>query len=170
MITKQNDLLGTLVHDVAHLLRYEIDRRLKSHNLTRAKWLALGIIAKRPKLTQVELAEELELGNAVVGRLIDRLVDRRFVVRVPSPDDRRAYQLILTSEAIALLQELEAVGSELRSDLLAPFSEGEIEFLNRGLSKLKSRLKQLSAAALSVFIFKAQNSNWEVFESIALTA
>ena len=73
MITKHDDLLGTLIHDVAHLLRLDIDRRLKDHNLTRVKWLALGIIANQPHLTQRELAEKMELGNAAVGRLVDRL-------------------------------------------------------------------------------------------------
>ncbi|HBJ42443.1 MAG TPA: MarR family transcriptional regulator, partial [Hyphomonas sp.] len=55
--------------------------------------MALGVIKKNPGLTQSELASELELGAAAVGRLIDRLEERDFIVRSPALDDRRAYTL-----------------------------------------------------------------------------
>jgi DNA-binding MarR family transcriptional regulator len=169
MITKHDDLLGTLVHDVAHLLRHEIDRRLQPYNLTRAKWLALGIIANRPHLTQSELAVELELGNAAVGRLIDRLIGRGFIVREDNPDDRRAYRLVVTEEATELLKELEAIGSDLRSDLLAPFSEHNIKQLNSGLTKLKKQLKATSAAALSALMLMPHKSSLGLLETLSLT-
>lgn len=150
MITKHDDLLGTLVHDVAHLLRLDIDRRVAPHNLTRIKWLALGIIDRNAGLTQAEVAAELELGAAAVGRLIDRLEDRGFVVRSQSPDDRRAYFLSLTPEAEALVHALDGTAHDLRTDLLEGLSEREVSALNRGLSKLKSNLQRVSASVVSI--------------------
>lgn len=150
MITKDDDLLGTLIHDVAHLLRFEIDKRLKPHNLTRVKWLALGILKRHPTLTQVELAEKLELGAASVGRLVDRLEERGFVTREADPNDRRSYRLHLTEEAISLLRDLDGLADSLRADTLDNFSEDEVETLNAGLSKLKRNLKAHALAALAV--------------------
>lgn len=146
MITKHDDLLGTLVHDVAHLLRLDIDRRVAPFNLTRLKWLALGIIHRKPGLTQTEVAAELELGAAAVGRLIDRLEDRGFVLRSQSPDDRRAYLLSLTPAAEKLVHSLDGTASALRSELLEGLTEREVTSLNRGLSKLKANLQRVSAA------------------------
>jgi|GEM_PF-281157 len=151
MITKHDDLLGTLIHDVAHLLRLDIDRRVAPHNLTRIKWLALGVIKKNPGLTQSELASELELGAAAVGRLIDRLEERNFIVRSPALDDRRAYTLDLTPAANSLVLSLDATAQELKDDLLHSLSDQEVSSLNRGLNKLKSNLQRLSATAISVF-------------------
>jgi DNA-binding MarR family transcriptional regulator len=148
MITKHDDLLGTLVHDVAHLLRHEIDRRLKTHNLTRVKWLALGIIANNPNLTQAELALEMELGNAAVGRLVDRLEKRQFVIRKPDFNDRRAHCIVLTKPARNLLDQLNNTAANLRVDVLNDFTSEEIDTLNNGLNKLKRNLKTLAAAFL----------------------
>ena len=156
MITKHDDLLGTLIHDVAHRLRHEIDRRLKPHNLTRVKWLALGIIANNPDLTQAELAADLELGNAAVGRLVDRLEQRRFIIRKPDPDDRRAYRLSLTDSAKRLLDHLKDTATQLRSDVLEGFSESEVKTLNKGLNRLDRNLKSIATLGLAIVFASAQ--------------
>lgn len=146
MITKHDDLLGTLIHDVAHLLRLEIDRRVQSWNLTRTKWLALGIIHMQPGLTQSALATELELGAAAVGRLVDRLVGRNFVERRSTKGDRRAYQLYLTPDAEALINELDGVAVQLRQDLLLGLADRDLACLLGGLQKLKGNLQEQSAS------------------------
>jgi len=156
MITKHNDLLGSLIHDVAHRLRHEIDRRLKPHNLTRVKWLALGIIANSPDLTQAELAAELGLGSATVGRLVDRLEQRRFIIRNPDPDDRRAYRLALTDTARSLLDLLKDTAAELRNDVLGGLSASDIKTLNKSLNRLDKNLKSIATLCLAVAIASAQ--------------
>ena len=165
MITKQDDLLGTLIHDVAHLLRHEIDRRLKMHNLTRVKWLALGIISKRPHLTQAELAEEMELGNAAVGRLIDRLGERGFVVRDNNPEDRRAYRLMVTGDALRLLDQLEDTATQLRRDLLQGVKEEQIGQLNAVLGKLKANLKHGAVLTITTALVSLQKFESELCAS-----
>ena len=152
MITKHDDLLGTLIHDVAHLLRLDIDMRLEAHNLTRVKWLALGVIHRNPPLAQAELAAKLELGAATVGRLVDRLVERGFVLRKKDPEDRRTNRLYLTSSAIELLEELDGTVLELQNDTLHSLSAKEVRGLNSGLLKLKENLKA-RALAISAVIF-----------------
>ncbi len=141
MITKHEDLLGTLVHDVAHLLRHDIDRRVKAHNLTRVKWLALGIIEQRPNITQKDLAGELELGTASVGRLVDRLETRGFIERIPAAYDRRVNCLRLMPEASSLLDELRNVATEMKNDALKGLSEEEVAAVNTALLKIKQNLK-----------------------------
>ncbi len=165
MITKHNDLLGTLIHDVAHLLRLNIDRRLESHNLTRVKWLALGVLYHKDATTQSELASAMELGTASVGRLVDRLVVRGFVERRQDPEDRRAYRLFLTQTALALLEELEDIGVELREETLQSLSDQDIGTLNSGLLKIKSNLQSLSTTlivATGFFVHKTSTYSYAV--------
>lgn len=166
MITKHDDLLGTLIHDVAHLLRHEIDKRLQRHNLTRVKWLALGIVSNRPLLTQAELAAEMELGNAAVGRLIDRLVERGFVVRQEDPNDRRAYRLVITNEARTLLERLDGTARHIRRDLLEGIGREQITQMNAGLSKLKNNLKHCAVVALASTVIAVQKLDSEVYASV----
>ena len=165
MITKTDDLLGTLIHDVAHLLRLDIDRRLDSHNLTRVKWLALGILHHKGPLTQAELASEMELGAATVGRLVDRLSDRKFVERRRVPEDRRAYRLFLTESALSLLKDLDGTGAELREATLRSLSQQEVRTLNAGLLKIKSNLQSYSAA-LAVAAGALTHKTWVYTSSV----
>ena len=150
MIKKGDDLLGSLIHDVAHLLRFEIDKRLEPHNLTRVKWLALGIIQRNPSLTQAELSEKMELGAASVGRLVDRLVERGFVTRETDEADRRSYRLHLTDSAQDVLQEIEGMADQLREETFEPLSPSEISHLNKSLGKLKRSLKARATAVIAM--------------------
>ena len=152
MIGKDKDLLGSLIHEVAHLLRLDIDDRLKVHNLTRVKWLALGVIQDNPHISQSSLATNLELGNATVGRLVDRLVERGFVDRDSDPDDRRSYLLSLTPLAVTTIDALSDVPAALRDDALSGISPDDRRRLSRSLVEMKTNLKERLAALMGGLI------------------
>lgn len=154
MLKKNDDLVGTLIHDVAHLLRLDIDRRLKENDLTRVKWLALGIISRTPGLTQSELAMELELGHAATGRLLDRMVQRGFAERQQDENDRRTFRIFITDKALKLLDRLESTADDLRENALQGLDGNEINKLKLGLDKIKKNLKHTNSSAL-FFIYSA---------------
>lgn len=158
MINKNNDLVGTLIHDVAHLLRLEIDKRLAAHNLTRVKWLAMGIIHAQPRISQATLAAELELGHASVGRLVDRLVERGFILRDDDPNDRRSNLLSLTDHADRLIDDLDGMADTLRADTLKDFTDTEVTALSSALIKLKNTLKDHASAAVAPLIILSENA------------
>jgi len=93
---------------------------------------------------------------AAVGRLVDRLQDRKFILRAQSLDDRRAYTLSLTPDAESMIASLDNTGAALKADLLEGLSEEEISLLNRGLNKLKSNLRRASAAVVCVFPVRSE--------------
>lgn len=140
MIGKDDNSLGALLHDVAHALRMTIDRAVEPHNLTRAKWLALGILSRREGLTQAELANELELGAATVGRLVERLEARGFVERKPDPVDARVKRLFVKNEARSELDALEKVSADVRKSALKGISSDEQATLAQLLRRMKQNL------------------------------
>ena len=141
MLSKTDNTLGTLVHEVAHLLRTLIDRRVEPYNLTRAKWLALGILDRREGITQRELAEYLELDKSTVGRLLDRLEERGFVVRRKDPEDRRIFRIYIAETARPVLSELEQVADDVRSLALSGMSAGDQGKLLELLDQVKKNLQ-----------------------------
>ncbi len=155
MIRKQNDPVGSMFHDIAHLIRLQIDETLKPYGLTRLKWLAIGIVADNEGFSQVELASRLELKSAATGKLVDRLVERKLVERHPDPSDRRAYRLFATEKSNALLFELEPLGSRLRESTLNGLNETEVSVLKTMLARVKANLL---AAALTVIAMVALKS------------
>ncbi len=150
MLLKNNDLLGTLIHDVAYLLRRDIDSRLKPYNLTRVKWLALGVIERNGPMSQTELADALELGTASVGRLVDRLVEREFVIRQQDPNDRRSYMLETSPTAEALMRDVTSVTDDYKAEILTVLNDSEISALRSGLSKLKTALTTAASALVAM--------------------
>ncbi|MGB0906087.1 MAG: MarR family winged helix-turn-helix transcriptional regulator [Maricaulaceae bacterium] len=164
MITKNDDMLGTLIHDVAHNLRSVIDKELAPYNLTRVKWLALGIIRKNPGISQSGLAEKMELGVATVGRLVDRMEERDFVERVPNPEDRRANDLHLTNTSKALISELDFLADNLKATALVGIPDADVETANRVLGQIKTNLraKLLSFAAATLMTGQKIMSSPEV--------
>lgn len=140
MIGKDDNSLGGLLHDVAHLLRTTIDREVEPHNLTRAKWQALGVLVRHEGLTQTELANELELGVATVGRLVERLEARGFIERRPDPIDARLKRLFIREEARCELDELEQVAASVRKTALKGINRSEQATLVQLLKKIKQNL------------------------------
>jgi MarR family transcriptional regulator for hemolysin len=143
MIGKNNNSLGALLHDVAHLLRTTIDREVEPYNLTRAKWQALGVLDRKEGVTQSELAKELELGVATVGRLVERLEARRFIERRPDPIDARVKRLFIRDQARPELDELEEVATSVRKSALRGINKSEQAELVRLLRKMKQNLSAL---------------------------
>ncbi len=141
MIKKQDDLVGSLLHDVAHLIRLHIDRSLKEHELTRVKWLALGVLKERKTMSQTELATALELGDAPTGRLVDRLEGCGLVKRRKEESDRRVRKLALTPKSVSLLKNLEGLADDLCQDILDGVTDSDLQTIVRNLIKMKNNLR-----------------------------
>lgn len=79
-------------------------RSLRDDELSVAQAAALHIIDDRGEVAIGAVAEELALGMSTASRLIDDLVQRGWVMRSESPDDRRVRLLRLTRAGAAFIQ------------------------------------------------------------------
>lgn len=143
MIGKDDDSLGALIHDVAHSLRKLIDRKVEPYNLTRAKWLALGVLDRHDGLSLTELADAIEIGNASIGRLVDRLEARGFVTRKADPEDRRTVRIYIKDTARPKLQELENISAGIREQALSGISKDDHKKLIDLLREIKSNIQEI---------------------------
>ncbi len=91
-----DEYIGVVISDVARLLRTEFDRRVRRLGITRAQWLVLTRLHRRPGASHSELAEMMEVEKATAGRMIDRLVANGWVERRTAADDRRVKRVYLT--------------------------------------------------------------------------
>ncbi len=156
MIRKQNDPVGAMFHDIAHLIRLNIDETLRPYGLTRLKWLAIGIIVDNEGFSQAELATRLELKSAATGKLVDRLVERGLVARRPDPSDRRAYCLFATKKSNALLLDLKPLGASLRESVLHGLNETDVSTLKTTLARIKANLLNSAMAVLATIAIKSE--------------
>jgi len=136
-----------LCQDITQQLRKHFDRRATRFELTRAQWRALKVIRRCEGLSQVALAEALELEPIPVGRVIDRLEKAGHVERRADPADRRRWCLYLTGKARAIVAEMEVVSAELRREALQGVGDEDFETLLHVLVRIKSNLVALDGAA-----------------------
>src|ERR1700682_2098207 len=85
----KRQLIAQLVES-SRLLRNYIDNRAKGRGTTRAQWIVLFRLRQQEGLSQVDLAEVLELQPVSLVRLLDRQVGDRLLVGRAHPRGRRA--------------------------------------------------------------------------------
>ena len=132
--------LGFLISDVARLIRTVFDRRVHRLGLTRAQWLVLTRLNRRPGASQSELADMLEVERATAGRMVDRLERKGWVIRRPDPTDRRVNRLFLSPAADRIRASMLDIADQTLEDALAPLSVLDRERLGDALVRMKQRL------------------------------
>ena len=76
----KRQLIAQLVES-SRLLRNYIDNRAKGRGTTRAQWIVLFRLRQQEGLSQVDLADVLELQPISLVRLLDRLVEHGLLER-----------------------------------------------------------------------------------------
>ena len=137
---------GFVLNDISRLARREFDRRVRGLGLTRAQWMFLYHLARRPGSPQSELAESLQMVRISVSRQAERLERAGWIDRCDHQHDARAYHLHLTRKAERIVDRLAAVAAELRDDYLAGLSAARRESLVDDLLLVKANLVRMEAA------------------------
>jgi MarR family transcriptional regulator, transcriptional regulator for hemolysin len=138
----KRQLVAQLVES-SRLLRNYIDHRAKARGTTRAQWIVLFRLRQQEGLSQVDLADVLELQPISLVRLLDRLVEHGLLERRHDPRDRRANRLFLTASGRQLVDDLDSLRDSIASDVLQDIPEAAIEASLRTLSDIKERIKAI---------------------------
>ena len=141
-----DEYIGYVLSDVARLIRTVFDRRVRDIGLTRAQWLVLTRLYRRPGASQTELADMLEIDRASAGRMIDRMQKNGWVERRADSDDRRINRLYLTADARRAHKNMWAIAEATVDDALAPLSTSEREQFTRLAARVKGQLQSMAGA------------------------
>lgn len=125
----------------SRLLRNYIDHRAKGRGSTRAQWIVLFRLREQEGLSQVDLADVLELQPISLVRLLDRLVEHGLVERRHDPRDRRANRLFLTASGRQLANDLDSLRNSIATDVLQDIPVAAIETSLETLKDIKDRIK-----------------------------
>jgi MarR family transcriptional regulator for hemolysin len=141
----KRQLVAQLVES-SRLLRNYIDHRAKARGTTRAQWIVLFRLRQQEGLSQVDLADVLELQPISLVRLLDRLVEHGLLERRHNPKDRRANRLYLTESGRQLVDDLDSVRDAIAVDVLHDMATDSIETSLVTLREIKERIKTLSGS------------------------
>ncbi|MFA5632105.1 MAG: MarR family transcriptional regulator [Porticoccaceae bacterium] len=125
-----------LVSNVARYYRTLIDRELEPFGVTRSQWWALSTLYFHDGVTQIELANLLNIGKSSTGKLLTKLEEKGWIARVPDESDGRAIKVQLTEDIRPVIERLVDLTGAIVSSVLEDFSREESRTLVMLLGKL----------------------------------
>jgi DNA-binding MarR family transcriptional regulator len=143
----KRQLIAQLVES-SRLLRNYIDGRAKGRGTTRAQWIVLFRLRQQEGLSQVDLADVLELQPISLVRLLDRLVEHGLLERRPDPKDRRANRLFLTRSGRQLVDDLDSLRDAIATDVLQEIPSASIQTSLESNATDRSTERLLSATSI----------------------
>ncbi|MHA7865703.1 MAG: MarR family winged helix-turn-helix transcriptional regulator [Flagellimonas marinaquae] len=102
------------------------------------------------KATSTQIKNHLELNASTITGIINRLISKDFVAKIPNPKDGRGYYIILTAKGSRLLKKSPVTLQEKVSKKIESLSEVETDTLYKGVWLLINLLEaqDLDAAPL----------------------
>jgi MarR family transcriptional regulator, transcriptional regulator for hemolysin len=128
----------------SRLLRNYIEHRARGRGTTRAQWIVLFRLRQQEGLSQVDLADVLELQPISLVRLLDRLVEHGLLERRHDPRDRRANRLFLTASGRRLVDDLDSLRDSIAVDVLQDIPSASLQTSLDTLKDIKERIKGLA--------------------------
>lgn len=135
-LLKKEGLLLYLLNKTSHLIKWEINKRLKDYQLTSAQWRVLmdlnyfeSIGCHEKNATPAMIAERLNVERPAITRVIDTLLKEGWVARIEHPSDRRSQLIVLTDKAREILPQLRKIGEDVIEKSFQGFEDNDIEAL-----------------------------------------
>lgn len=132
-------LVGYVASRAALVLRKDFERSLGPLGLKVLDYSLLVLVASNPEVNQKQLGEALDVSAPNMAITLDRLVERGWVERVRSTQDRRAMIIHLTTSGRDLVKRAQKIAATMEEDTLAVLSPAERALLVELLSKVGLR-------------------------------
>ncbi|MGU3614448.1 multiple antibiotic resistance transcriptional regulator MarR [Escherichia coli] len=122
--------LGRLIHMVNQKKDRLLNEYLSPLDITAAQF-------KVPCITPVELKKVLSVDLGALTRMLDRLVCKGWVERLPNPNDKRGVLVKLTTSGAAICEQChQLVGQDLHQELTKNLTADEVATLEHLLKKV----------------------------------
>jgi len=131
-----DDYLPALLGQAAQLIQGEFHRVVREHGFMVSEWRVLATLADGAEMTTGRLAEVSLNKGPTSTRLLDRMVARGQVERLPDAADRRITRVRITPEGQRTVSALIALAREHENRVLAPFGLAQAEALKATLRGL----------------------------------
>ncbi|MBR9841742.1 MAG: MarR family transcriptional regulator [Rhodobacteraceae bacterium] len=109
------------------------------YGMLRTEWRVLFHLGAFGEMTASSIVTRAHIHKTKISRAVQKLVEKRFVTRERSEDDRRQELLRLTPAGIAAYRDLREIAENYDRTLEAKFTQGEVALLRVMLRRLGER-------------------------------
>ncbi|MFB6732489.1 MarR family winged helix-turn-helix transcriptional regulator [Bacillus mobilis] len=137
------DNLGYLLHKISVMTKTELTNQLKEYNITAQQWSVLKDISLYPNgTTPAVIAGKLLADRPTVTGIIQRLVQKGWIVTKHNPSDKRSHLVFLTDKASSLIHEIEHVSDNVIKIAVMNIPKDEVEITMCVLKNMIQNLKE----------------------------
>jgi len=115
--------------------------KLGDFDVTVDQWLVIKHLSENGILSQTELAQLVFKDHPTMTRIIDILCKKGYVERMPHPNDRRSFQLLLTNAGNKKVAELRPQIVSIREKAWENLNEKDFEEFKRILNTIYHNLE-----------------------------
>lgn len=120
-----------LIGRLDRIVRRALDERLREFGLTALGYTALTVLEARPGLSNAQLARRSFMTPQGMNQVIDALVDKGLVRRVPAAHNRRIRCIELTEHGAWVVEQCSERVNQYEQSLLETIDPPERDQLNR---------------------------------------
>lgn len=120
-----------------------------AQNVTPVQYACLSAIAQQPGVDATRLASAVAFDRSTLGNVLERLETKGWVVREPSPEDRRVKLLRITADGEQLLESIEPAVLATQKRLLKPLAPNDRKTFMRLLSEMVEGNNEISRAPMA---------------------
>ena len=136
--SEQEKLMINVIYS-ANLLNLITTRLFKPFDLSPQQYNVLRILRgqKGSSIALMEIENRMLDKSSNVSRLVDKLISKDLVNRSVCSEDRRRIEILITSNGMSILKEIDAILSEMNSKLKELISDDDAKQTNRILDHLR---------------------------------
>lgn len=123
---------------MSHYISQFVDANFAKYNLNVGEFEVLAALARNPdrQLTPKDLQKKILISSGGLSNRINRLEEKKYIVRMPDPSDRRGVIVKITPEGRRLTLDVVVTHVGIEKDLIQGLSDEEKEQLAGLLKKL----------------------------------
>jgi len=109
-------------------------------SLSKPELLTLESISKQKELTMSKLAKNLDIGFSTATSIIDRLIEKKLVVRERNHGDRRVVKVFLSKEGEKIISSYQEQKKKYFKKMIKVLTEGEQKCFVLVLEKIANEM------------------------------
>lgn len=133
-------VLGYMFSQCSRNYKKAINQALETYNLTTVQCGVIRILKHIKSATQAEIADLYSSDRATMGTVIQKLMDKGYLKKELSTDDKRAYVVSLTPKAMEIAEEIEKISNDIEQKALQGLKQKEIDQFYKVLAHINKNL------------------------------
>ncbi|NHF61274.1 MarR family transcriptional regulator [Flavobacteriaceae bacterium TP-CH-4] len=128
--------IESTIKEYRRFAQQNISEKIK--DMTLDQGMVLIFLNEYPELTQKEIAELVFKDNGSMTRMINTMVQKKYLKRSIHKEDRRRYKIEITDKGMEVLQLLPPIIHHNRNSSLKGITKNEITQLENTLNKIRT--------------------------------